>query len=207
MEGGRHKRRQLVRDPVDREDPLDAGHLGLGVGWDAHQRPDRDLAEVCGERTVALTWRARFLGDDLDQARDERQALPIVRGPGRVARLAQLTQVADHRDWARAVVATLEPPRSDRGIVGRAVKRERHLHVPLQAVDPIAYAAHTEVWIELIRDLIRKDIPVAWRSLGFWAVGPELGNGSTEVAPEHNVRRIRLTRGRVDGVTLAIVGS
>ncbi len=67
--------------------------------------------------------------DELAQPGDEWQAVLVVRGCLRVARLAREREVADHRDRPRRLVGALCPPRDGRGIVQCAVEREVEVDV------------------------------------------------------------------------------
>src|SRR5207253_6240211 len=98
------------------------------VCWISAPPANSDLAEVIGKGGVALSRRARLLRDQLDQTRDQGQALWIVRGEVGIARLTVLGQVADHRDGASRLVFPLQAPGGDRCVVQGAVESEVHLH-------------------------------------------------------------------------------
>src|SRR5439155_21717823 len=96
---------------------------------------DGDLALMAAQRRMRTTGPGRLRRDELDQPRHERQSLRVVRGEARVGRLAEATQVPDHRDRPDAVVLALQAPRHDGRVVDGAVQCQVQLHVPLQAID------------------------------------------------------------------------
>ena len=203
LERRRHERRQLVGDPRRPEDPPDAGSLCLGIRRVPLPRAQGDLALVSREPGHRRT--DPRVGDELDEARHERDPLLVIGRARRIARLAEAGQVADHRDRSDAVVATLETPRGDRGVVHRAVEREVHLHVPLQAIDDRTVPADAQVGSELVGRGVRDDIPVAGWCLRARAVGPELRDRPVEVALPDDLRGVRAGRRRIQRMTVPVV--
>ena len=92
-EGRCHERRELIRHPVDREDPAHAGVLRGRILQVPLPGADRDLADVIGERLMPLARGARCSRDDLDQSGNQRESVRIVRGKVGVAGLAQAAHV------------------------------------------------------------------------------------------------------------------
>src|SRR5438309_1821069 len=115
--------------------------------------------------------------------------------------------VCDTMMLTTAVVAALETPCRDRGVVHRAVEREVELHVPLQPIDDGAASADSQVRRERVRDRVRDDVPMAGWSLGIRTVGPELGDCSIEVALPDDLWRVRPTGARIQCAPLTAVRS
>ena len=155
---------------------------------------------------MALARRGRRLRDELDEVRDEGQALLVVRGQARIARLAQAPHVPDQRDRPRRVVVALQPPGRDGRVVHGTVEGEVQLDVPLEPVDHRTAAADPEVRRQLVRGEVGEDVPVPWRGFRVGTIGPELRHDAPEVPLVDHVRRVRLAGGRVDGTAAAVVG-
>ena len=85
------------------------------------------------------------------------------------------------------------------------VEREIHFHVPFQRVQYGAGARDAFGEAGIVGDSIGQDIPVAGRSFGAGTVGPEFGQYAREIAAFDDVVGVRLTRGRIERVTGAII--
>ena len=67
LEGGRHERRQLVRNTADREIPLDAGHIRVEGDLPSSQVDDHDQVSSSLDKQYATTGKVvrshRMLGE------------------------------------------------------------------------------------------------------------------------------------------------
>ena len=136
-EGRRHERRALVGHPVDGADPADAARLRRWILREAPPGADRrSRRRGPPGRRAARPGRSTSARDDLDQARDERQAFGgSTTGPAGSLDWPLPAHVADHRDRPGGVVEALDAPGRDGRVVHRAVEREVHLHVPFEPID------------------------------------------------------------------------
>ena len=143
----------------------------------------------------------------LNQIGNERQALGVVAGCARIARLSEVGQIADRCDRTPAVVIALDRPRRAGGFMDAGIQTEVEFHIPFEIIHDRAHAADAFHEQGMIADAIGHGVPVSGRRLGVRPVGPELGQHAGKVAPLHDVGRIRLARGGVEGVPRAVIGA
>jgi hypothetical protein len=154
---------------------------------------------------VALARLRRLRGHEFDQSRHERQSIRMIILSRPMARLAALTHVTNHRDGAAAVVKTFQRPCGAGGVMERCVEREIHFHIPLQRPEHRSGAADAADELRMFHRFIRQGVPMARRRFGLRTVSPEFSQHTREITAPHDVGRIRLSRGRVQGVSGAVV--
>ena len=156
---------------------------------------------------VLAAGRRRFVGDQLDQARLQRQTFRVVAGERRVRALALGAHVADHGDGAGVVVGAFGAPGADGGVVDGPAEDEVGRDIPSQVGNDGPGAADAFVELRRVGDFVGEGEPVAGRGLGVRAVGPELGDDAGVVRGVDAVRGVGLAGGGVDRVALVVVGA
>ena len=91
--------------------------------------------------------------------------------------------------------------------MNRSVEREINFHVPFQIVEHRTSASDTFYEIRIVTHTVGNRVPMARRCFGAWAVRPKFSEDAHEVAAFDQVRRIRLTCGRIGRVTTAVARS
>ena len=85
------------------------------------------------------------------------------------------------------------------------IKREVHLHIPLQIVH---YRSHTANLLNcqwIVGHVIGQNIPMSGWGFGAGAVSPKLRQNAREIAPFHHIGRVGQASNRVGCITVTIV--
>ncbi len=214
-ERGRDEVAALVGDPVHAANPLDGRGVVGAVARFTRPCPHHHLSEEGGEALVSPPWRAALGGDELDEPVDERQAVFVIAGEARFARLTELRHVAHERDRARAAEVPLGAPRDDGRVVHRAIEREVDLHVPLEGIHlrrgtrdagvEVRSAAHAAAMLGVIGDVVRERVPVSRGRLGHRAIRPELCEHPREVTQGDDIRRVGRAGRWVEGTPITVL--
>ena len=141
---------------------------------------------------MPLARRAALLGDDLDQTRNQGQAVRVVRGALGIGRLALGPHPTDERDGTHGHEAPFRVPGRDGRVVLGAVEGEVRVHVPRERIEGSALPEEAPFEARRVGHHVGDRVPVARRRLRLRTVGPELGHDPSEVAERYDLRWVRL---------------